>query len=327
MNILSVHATYKKMQLNELESWTKLDKEFLSSFLKNDSIEGHVVLKTCNRLEVYMSVNDPENVKTAFLNLSKRLNSSNLLFLQNLDSIRHIMRVCAGLDSMIIGEQEVQRQVKEALEEARKAKHSGKMLNYIFMKVLNTGKEIRQKTKVANGITSVSQLAAKILNDRINATGPKKVCIVGTGKVASTLIKCVNSIKADVTLCGRNKPALKEFSKEFGVKCLPMEEFKITDFDYVITAVSSPTPIIKVTPGPKMPSLIIDLGNPRNVDIKAQENYIDLESLNAFVAKNMKLRENEISKAERIIDKNVVVASKKLMKLEREGQIPLQMAA
>ncbi len=315
MSILSVHATYKSLSLNELEVWTRLDDAFLYHFLTDAEVKEYLILRTCNRLEVYLNVTNAEAVKNKFKSLSKTLGAS-VFFLENTDTVRHLMGVCSGIDSMVIGEQDIQRQVKEALETAKKYGTSGKVLNYIFMKSLSTGKEVRENTKITNGIISIPQSAIRLLEQRSKTQDLKKICIVGYGKVGKTLIKYLSAKNIDLTVCGRDVIKLKNIADEFNIKYVLLKDLKISDYECIITAVYVTSPIIKFEKQGALPRLVIDLGNPRNVESDPDPDYVDLEELKQFVNKNIESRKLEISKAESIIEKNIISVSKKLRNFE-----------
>jgi glutamyl-tRNA reductase len=320
MSILSVHATYKFLALNELEAWTRLDDAFLYHFLTDAEVKEYLILRTCNRLEVYLNVTNAEPVKNKFKSLSKTL-GANVYFLENADTVRHLMSVCSGIDSMVIGEQDIQRQVKNALETARKDGTSGKVLNYIFMKSLSTGKEVRENTKITNGIISIPQSAIRLFEERSRTQNLNKICVVGYGKVGRTLIKSLSAKNIDLTVCGRDVLKLQNIANEFNIKYVLLKDLKISEYECVITAVYVTSPIIKFEKHGALPRLVIDLGNPRNVEADPTTEYVDLEELKQFVNKNIESRKLEISKAERIIEKNMVSVSKKLRNFELDNII------
>ncbi len=317
MDVMSFHATYKNMELNELERWTTLDQSFIENLLKECHVKEYVILRTCSRLEIYMYKGGDARAK--FDALSKQLHSNNIFFLTGTDSISHLMRVCSGMDSMILGEQDVQRQVKEALQTAIQAGTSGKFLNYIFMKALSTGKEVREKTKIRNGITSIPHIAVKIIEEKSKLQCYKSVCVVGTGKMARSLLKYANGLPVNLYVCGRNQAVLAELAKESGATPIDIANLDITHFDCLLTAVSSPTPIITIRNRKRNPQIVIDLGNPRNVDSKPNTNYIDLDVLKAHANKTILAREKAIAEAENIIHNNLVLLSKKAQRLAAEG--------
>ncbi len=308
--MLSLHATYKKMGLKELEKWAKLDQKIFNDMLVSGRINGYVILKTCNRVEIYFSTKLHSDIKNELVGIAVKMDSPNILFMEGIDSARHLMRVCSGLDSMVIGEQEIQRQVKEALTKAQNEKSSDKVLNYVFMKAINAGKEVREKTRISKGKVSVSQVALKLLEERGRSEDMNRICVVGTGNVGTTIVKYLKGSNKDITISGRSDARLRQFTKKFGINSVNISDLNAEMFDCVITATSSPDPVVKVNEGQKMPKLVIDLGNPRNVTAPRGKNYVDLDSLNSFVNKNIENRRMEMEKAEGIIEGKAAFLSK-----------------
>jgi glutamyl-tRNA reductase len=318
MEIVSVHATYKKMELAELERWTRLDSGFLAKRMESIGVSEYVVLKTCNRLEVYAAVASAESAKLGFSALAASIGAHGVFFLDGKDSIRHLMRVCAGLDSMVVGEQEIQRQVKEAFGAAQKAGTCGKTLNYVFMKALSASKSVREKTRVAKGIASMPQAAAKILVAREDV---KNVCVLGTGRMARGVLECLKGSKLEVTVSGRDARRTKALADLFSASYIELSKLDPAAFESIVTAVSSPKPVLRMARPAARPKIVIDLGNPRNVDARGVADYIGMEQLKGYICRNVELREKDISQANRIIDEHLGYAVKKLRFMDAEDVI------
>ncbi len=308
-SVVSIHATYKKMSFGELERWVKLDYRSVSRLLNENGVSEHAILRTCNRIEIYATTQSPSLFKSALNSIASKIQSTNAYYLSDADSIRHLMKVCSGMESMVIGEQEIQRQVKDSLTEAQKSGNVGKMLNYVFMKVLSTGKDIRSNTSIAKGVVSLPQAACKIL---FGDTTVKNVCIVGTGNMAKSILGHLKGSSLDVTICGWNMVRLRGLSTMFSTKFVSMSELDVKKFDSVITAVSSPKPILTVR-GEDKPRLVIDMGNPRNVERSDSVcRYISMVELEDYVRKNIRIRRDEVKKAELIIERHLSTVIKKL---------------
>ncbi len=305
------------MGMKELETWTGIDDEKIDEMLKRN-VNEYVILRTCNRFEIYIVTNDTEKTKMLIEKLSNELNSKNWYFLEDMDSIKHLLRVTSGMESMIIGENQIQGQVKNAIETSIKNGRSGKYFHYIFMKALSTGKEVRDKTKISNGIISIPQLAIKILDDKRKDYGIKNVCIVGTGHVSKILIKYMQELNFNITVSGRNARKLENIRKNYHVKILNLRNLDPENFDALISAVSSKSPIMEIS-GEK--PFVIDLGNPRNVKCIECKNYIDLDKLKEYSKRNLNYRKSEMKKAEEIVEKNLRSIEKRLKIMENEDLI------
>lgn len=308
-NIVSMHATYKNMAFEELERWASMDFDGVSRELAGGGITEHAILKTCNRIEIYAVVQSPSSFKSAIENLSKNVDSHNVHYLSGKDSVRHLMRVCSGMESMVIGEQEIQRQVKEALAEAQNAGRSGKILNYLFMKVLSTGKDVRSSTSIAKGVSSIPQAASRMIT---GAGSIKSVCIVGTGNMAKSMLGYLKDSGKEITVCGRDAAKAKGLASMFSVKHITLNGLDVGIYDSIVTAVKSQKPILNIGDGTR-PSLIIDLGTPRNVATSGRNHrYVSMKELESNINGNITIRRNEAKKAEAIIDKHLASAMERL---------------
>ena len=147
-----------------------------------------IILSTCNRCEIYISSEDikkdSQKLKNFFLNYFDVVDLSNYIFEKyDLDAINHIYYVTSGLDSTIIGEDQILGQVKDALDDSLELDVSDKYLNKIFREAITTAKKIKSTLKISQTPLSLSSIAIKILENQIRDIQNKKVVIVGTGKM------------------------------------------------------------------------------------------------------------------------------------------------
>ncbi len=313
MRLISLIATYRQMDLSELERWNSLDEKILDSKLKKIADE-YVILKTCNRFEVYAILKENADEKILF-----SLGPKGKL-IEGRNAIIHLLKVASGMDSMVPGEQEIQRQVKEALKYAINNGTSGKYMNYLFMKALNVSKEIRSSTKIGNGIVSLPQASVKIV-ESILPSG--RVAILGTGRVANTILKYIHN-KYDVEIFGRNISKMKNMEDIYGVVTHPIANIKekIDEYDAIFSALRTDGIFLsKIDFHGKKPVVIVDLGNPRNIENPGDRYFIDLDYLKEYVSKNISIRVNEMEKAGKILEEKLESIEKKLLNFEREDVI------
>jgi glutamyl-tRNA reductase len=273
------------MDLTHLGKWASHDKAFFAQKLEESGIHEYVVLKTCNRIEIYIAVSEVQSAKPCLTSIISDMQTTGAYILEDQDSITHIMRVCAGIESMILGEQEIQKQVKDSLADAQAAGTASKALNYIFMKALSTAKKARASTSLSTSAFSIPKAASAII---AHTKGISSVCIVGTGHMASRVLKELSDAGLSITLCGRNSAKLKALSNGHDINTINLVDFNPSNFDAIITAVSSPEPILRI-PYAEKPLLTIDLGNPRNVSSNGKSTYIDLMSVKNYAHVNAKL--------------------------------------
>ncbi|MCI4433970.1 MAG: glutamyl-tRNA reductase [Thermoplasmata archaeon] len=312
MKLISFIATYKQMSLKELEIWSSINENRLKDFLSGFSKE-FVILKTCNRFEIYAIM---DNEIDRFVQKIMSMGPKGKI-IEGEDAIRHLVEVASGMDSMIPGEQDIQRQVKEAITKSMNEKTSGKYLNYIFMRALSISKEVRSKTRIGNGIISLPQASVKILQALIPSG---KVAIVGTGRVANTLIKYLNK-KYEIDVFGRNDKKLEEMSKNLGIKCININNLNsnLDNYDALFSAIKMDGYILKSKDFIETkPYVVVDLGNPRNIENPGDRYFIDLDYLKEYVSRNISIRMMEMEKARKIIDEKMNAIMKRLMNYQKE---------
>ena len=311
MFLVDILATYKDMDLISLGKWTSIGDETIIDHFKEVSKEI-LILRTCNRFEIYIVPrNDPtERIKLLF----SEHGQTRILY--DMDAVYHIIEVASGMDSMVPGEQDIQRQVKDALKNSLEKKTSGKILNYIFMRALNISKTVRSETKIGNGIVSIPQSAVKILESMLKNG---ELCIIGTGKVANLLLKYLKGENFIITVFGRNDEKLNYIKEKYDVKVEYLKNIQdnLKKYDAVISAISIKDPFLKKEnfDGTK-PILVIDLGNPRNIEKLEDRYYVDLEYIKGYVEKNITQRKSEMEKARKIIDEKIIGIEDKINSME-----------
>src|SRR5919106_1061603 len=158
-----------------------------------------VVLSTCNRTELYVVVGDPVEAETTVLGMLARqagLRPTELIdgiySHRNCDAARHLYRVTSGLESMIVGEAEVQGQVKRAYEAALAARTTGPMTNKLFRAALATGKRVRTETGIGAGGASVASVAVDAARAALGELSDRHVCIIGAGETAELTARALS---------------------------------------------------------------------------------------------------------------------------------------
>jgi glutamyl-tRNA reductase len=154
-------------------------------------IHESAILSTCNRLEIYTMTGDVaggfaaiEGFLADLQGLSVAQLHPHLYLLQDQAAVEHLMRVAAGLDSMILGEPQILGQVAQAHARARGAGTAGLVLNQLFVRAVYTGKRARSETAISRHTTSVSHAAARLARDAFGDLGEAHVLIVGAGEMA-----------------------------------------------------------------------------------------------------------------------------------------------
>ncbi|MBI5079041.1 glutamyl-tRNA reductase [Candidatus Saganbacteria bacterium] len=293
-------------------------KEALKFFLSGDGEEKHevVILSTCNRTEIYTV---SESFKKAFDFLENYFQiyisevEKHLYHYSGVKAAEHLMRVASGLDSMIVGEGQVLGQVKGAWQAAQELKTTHSLLNALFNRAISCGKRSRSETKINQGAVSVGSAAVELAKKIFGDLELRQVLIIGAGKmseVAARLLKSQVVFVANRTFFRAEELAAKIVGK--AIKFDELDDYLKT-CDIVISSTGSAHYIItqprihNVLEGRKNnPLFLIDIAVPRDVDPRVGElssvYLYDIDDLNAVAAENLKGRQLEIPKVEKIIE-------------------------
>lgn len=253
---------------------------------------SHVLLATCNRFEIYFSTEDLAETHSYLLGLLKESIEGEfehkLYAYFSTDCFVHLAKVTAGLDSAILGETEIQGQVKTAYEKALLAKTASLELHFLFQKALHLAKHVRT-TMPHSG-----DLLAEVVGELCHPFTGKNVLFVGLSEINRPLIKYLQK-KMQVFLMNRSHEKAAVFAQERGIKQVDWGDF--AGYDVLVFGTSAGKWLYKVSDlGEEKPSLILDLSVPRNVDplLSQYVSLINIDQINVLVAaKRLKLPQSE----------------------------------
>jgi len=203
--IINLRFTYKNVPVTLLERFTfKEPCEVSKEICAFSHVDECVVLQTCNRVEVFAVTTENYMFKSA-AEIAEYWRQRNNLgieeFYQNLERafnsevLIHLLRLTSGLESMIVGEDQILGQVQKSFEEAKESGTVGWFLKTTFEKAINTGKKVRFKTKINKGTVSIGSAAAELLEESIGGLRDKKIIIIGAGETGSLVGKALASRK------------------------------------------------------------------------------------------------------------------------------------
>jgi glutamyl-tRNA reductase len=284
------------------------------------------LLSTCNRVEIYASVNETapagENIKrflSGFHNINRADFENSLYIYSDSDAIRHILRVASSLDSMVVGEPQILGQLKEAFDFALSKKTTGIILNRLMKKAISTAKRVRTETRIAENAVSISFAAVELAKKIFTELSGKSFMLLGAGEMAELAARhLVNNGVKDVKVANRTYERGCELAKEFDGQAVRFEDFtkEMVYTDIVICSTGAPAYILFKEQMQKVmkerrhkPVFIIDISVPRNID--PEINKIDnvylynVDDLQEVVDTNILERKKEAEKAEKIIDEEV----------------------
>ncbi len=330
--ILSIHINYKEMNIDSLEVFTARDSNSLSKeVLSLTSIKECVVLKTCNRLEVYTAL-DMDNKEAGKEELKKIFSGAeSFRFLEGKGSVEHLMRVSSGMDSMVVGENEILGQVRLAYETARENKYAGNTLHKMFRKAISGGKKVRSGTDISKGAVSVASAAVKMGEELLRGLNRKKVIVIGAGRMGELLTKLLKKCRTEkVFITNRTYEKARKIADIIGGEAVVFSKFKrlLPETDLIFCATSANDYVIKreeleeIYKGNMKEIIMIDMSNPRNLDPKLAYvegvNLLNIDNLKKISHKNLQKRKNEVKKGEKIIREELELYEKKMSENEAE---------
>ncbi len=278
-----------------------------------------VLLSTCNRVEIYgVTPQVNGNIDKLFQQLSgSDFDFSPYLYVkEGEEAVSHLFSVASGLDSMVLGETEITGQVKHAYLSAQEAKLTGKILNRVFQTALQVAKEIRTKTGIGRGATSVGSVAVE-LAERIfdRDLSEKVVMIIGAGKMGEACVRHLAKRGArTVLVSNRSLERAQSLAVEFGGRAVSFEECRqaLAIADIVVSSTGSPHTVLHredvaaVLPARRnRPLFLVDIAVPRDIDPAVQQlNNVflyDIDDLESIVRENARCREQELARCQTII--------------------------
>lgn len=328
MNLLLIGISHKTapLKVRERISFTSDGlKEALIELSRIDSVAGAVILFTCNRTEIYSQFKDGGSAIDKIKGfLFERFNVTEndirhyFYILKNIDAIRHIFRVASGLDSQVLGENQILGQVRDSYRIAKDIKAINSFVDKLFKKAIAVGKTARLQTRISRGNISIGSVAIRMLEERFAELKNKSILIIGAGKFAALLARHLkkNEIKT-IFVSNRNyRRAVKlaTICEGEAVNFSRLNE-KLKAVDIVISATASPHLILKkdhlteIMQVRKQPLLIIDLGVPRDVSPEVKNisgiSLYDLDDLKSTVDENYVKRKQEAKLVEEIIQREL----------------------
>jgi glutamyl-tRNA reductase len=338
MNIVAVGLNHRTASVELRERLAVTEgrlPEALAALKGWPGVTEGLILSTCNRVEVYAVVRDTaqgfDSLREYLLKTSPAVCHEDLApylyYVDGADAIRHLFRVTASLDSMVVGEPQILGQVKEAFEAALSQKTTGMVLNKVVRKAITVGKRVRTETGIGANAVSVSYAAMELAKKIFQSLTGKTVMLIGAGEMAKLAARhLVQAGMQQVMITTRNYELAVDVAKRFNGVPIPFSDFpqEMATADIVICSTGASSYLIGAEDVQRAlhtrrnrPMFLIDISVPRNIDpnVGAVDNaYLyNIDDLQGHVDKNMEQRRQEAMKAEDLV-KSEVDASMKWMK-------------
>jgi glutamyl-tRNA reductase len=286
-------------------------------------IHEAAAISTCNRTELYLIVSDPVEAESTALGVLTRQAGirptellGHLYSLRAGEAARHLLRVTAGLDSMIVGEAEIQGQVKRAYELALVEGGTGPILNRLFRGALAAGGRAREETGISEKGVSIPSVAVELARRALGDLSDRRVLVVGAGETAELVARALTARGVrTVFVANRHYDRAIGLAQRFGGGAVRFEELpeQLAQADIVLTATNSPHHIVErddlahvMAERDGRPLLAIDIAVPRDIEPECREiagvSVHDIDDVQQIVERNASGREAEAKQAERIIE-------------------------
>jgi glutamyl-tRNA reductase len=294
----------------------------LGELTSSEQVREAAALSTCNRTELYLVVADPVEAESAALGALARQAEirptelvGHLYSLRSSDAARHLFRVTAGLDSMILGEAEIQGQVKRAYELALVEGATGPILNRLFRGALAAGGRAREETGISRRGVSISSVAVELAQRTLGDLAERRVLVIGAGETAELVARAlVARGVTTVFIANRRYDRAIGLAQRFGGRAVRFDELpaQLEAADIVVSATNSPHHIVERDDLSQVmrerggrPLLMIDIAVPRDVDPSCREipgvSLHDVDDVQQIVATNTGERQAEARRAEQIL--------------------------
>jgi glutamyl-tRNA reductase len=327
MNLLSISINHRTAPI-ELREALHLNDEEIRNFIlqqKGKLFNEGLVISTCNRTELY-GIPVAKNITNKELqDLIIKYKSDTKASVENFEhyisreSIRHLFKVTTGIDSLLIGDNQIYKQVKDSFQLADELQFTGFFMRRIMDAATRVGKRAITETAISEGAVTVSYAAVQLIEKIFSTLNKKSALIVGTGETGEIAAKHLRDRGIGrLALTNRTFEKAEKLANELNTAVFPFDSFKehIHKFDIIVSATSSEGLIISksdIESAMKKRNfasmVLMDIAIPRDIDPKSKEIeyvfYHDIDSLNIIVEQNLAKRKEEIPKVERIIEEEL----------------------
>lgn len=321
IGVIGVNHNLAPINIREHVSFTDIQKIEAINYFLDRGIEEVVILSTCNRSEIYIQAkNIDEKIKLLEDFYEEFFNAKGikeyLFSKKNASAIEHLFKVASGLDSIVLGEDQILGQVKDAHDFSMQLGSSKKIFNKLFREAVNVAKDIKNTTKISHQPLSISYIGVKFLKDKIGKLEGKKALVIGIGKMNKLTIKYLEEEKLDtIYVSNRSHGKIMELENKFK-NIVPIryeDRYKVmNDIDIVISATASPHMVIRYDKMPKIQRKIfmMDIALPRDIDPKINEleniELYDIDNLKYIHDKNDKKRKELAQIGYKMISEKII---------------------
>ena len=351
--IMNARITFRNIPLHKLVNFSFKDvTAACKSFIENVGASECVIVQTASRVEVFTvggiqtgdipdarrnfeTDGSPAKIQGKKLDVSKILKTwaslaeldqfdldhwdQTLEIYKNVDVYEHLLRLACGLDSLVVGKDEIVEELKKSISIAKEAKTAGKILDKLFDTTLRVATSIRDSTKLGKEITTSGDMAVKLAEESMGKIDSKHILLIGTGETAGIVAKSLNKNNYAFDVTSMTIERATGFSKMLGGKPIEFKDVMsdFDKFDIIFVATTCDTFLItfkkieKIMKKKKKGTLILDLSDPRTVDEKISTikgiKLVNPAQINEMVQENAKKIKNIVSAAEEMVGPEIPI--------------------
>ena len=323
--ILNLRVDHKIADIQSMENISRDIDDLFWKLQEKYSVNEYVEISTCNRKEYYIK-NDYISEDDELLSHE---NQSIIIEYGN-SAVMHLLRMTSGLESMIVGEDQILGQVKDAKHKAVKDHHCGKSLDTIFTKAIHVGQVVRNKTNINKGSVSIGSAAIDLAEKHMGSLDDKSVLVIGAGKMGRLVAKALAEKDLNaIFVANRTYYVAVELAQDLGGEAILFNDLEkyLATADLVISATSAPHAIITKErllgiERDYNSLMMVDIANPRDISEDVCEigvKLFNIDDLREIADENTNLRIKEFAQAESIIDEEFILLKEtfKIMEVEQ----------
>ncbi|EKQ55270.1 MAG: glutamyl-tRNA reductase [Methanobacterium sp. Maddingley MBC34] len=317
--ILNIRIDHKTADISKIEESTSRMDEIFAKIQQEHQVQEFIQIKTCNRAEIYLVMDECP--------LDYHWNG--LVVEKDEKALEHVLKLSCGLESMIIGEDQILGQLRDAYKSSVKTGCSGQVLGTVFTKAIHVGQAVRKKTRINQGSVSIGSAAVNLAESVLGNLKCKKVLVIGAGKMGTLVAKALveKHLKA-IVVANRTYDRAVCLAKELEGSAIHFDRLaeSMYDADVIICATGAPHPILtrdkvkaSVPPENLKKMVIVDIANPRDIEEDVAQlgvRLYNIDDLRDIADKNRKMREREACEAEKIIAEELQLLETSLRHLE-----------
>ncbi|NOK61192.1 MAG: hypothetical protein GFH25_541202n175 [Chloroflexi bacterium AL-N10] len=320
---ISLHQRNVSVEVREHLTFSDADLPAALATLQTYVAEGFI-LSTCNRVEVYAFDDNHKGVDQALLrffadwhNISLDEIAPSIEIRTDIEAIRHIFHLAAGLDSMVLGETQIVNQIKHAMATAKDAGILGGVLRRLVDSALTAGKIARTRTGLARSHVSVVSVGLDFVQQTLGCLTGHRFLIIGAGRMGELALKHLHGEDVTIHVMSRTESRAAHVATRYGVESLSIEQLEVAmqSSDVIISCTSAPGYIIsydamaEAVDARTQPLVIVDLAVPRDVDPHIQElsgvALIDVDGMQEICETNRSMRATEVQRAALLVEDEV----------------------